>query len=129
MDEVLYTATIHGQPITKKNSQRIVTIHNKPRIIPSKAYKDYEYAASVELGITQRLGYTINEPVNVQCTYYMGTKRKADLTNLLEATDDVLVRAGILYDDNYGVIQSHDGSRVLIDRENPRVEIVITRRV
>ena len=55
----------------------------------------------------------------------MPTKRKCDLTNLLEAVDDVLVKHGIVADDNYTIIESHDGSRVLYDKENPRTEIYI----
>ena len=48
-----------------------------------------------------------------------------DLTNLLEAIDDILVSYGVLSDDNFTVIVSHDGSRVYIDKENPRTEITI----
>ena len=37
----------------------------------------------------------------------------------------MLVRAGVLADDHSGIIAAHDGSRVRLDRENPRVEIEI----
>ena len=56
----------------------------------------------------------------------MPTRRRVDLTNLLEATDDILVRAGVLSDDCAAVVAGHDGSRVLLDRKRPRVEITIT---
>ena len=46
---------------------------------------------------------------------------------MLEAIDDIMVKAGLLEDDNYTVIAGHDGSRVLYDRENPRTEVVITK--
>ena len=49
-----------------------------------------------------------------------------DLTNLLEATDDILVKAGVLADDCAAVVAAHAGSRVLLDRQRPRVEIEIT---
>ena len=52
--------------------------------------------------------------------------RKVDLTNLLEAADDALVTAGVLADDNSKIVVSHDGSRVLLDRDKPRTEIYIT---
>ena len=48
-----------------------------------------------------------------------------DLTNLLESIDDVLVRAGVLKDDHSGIIVSHDGSRVLYDKDNPRTVLFI----
>jgi hypothetical protein len=40
---------------------------------------------------------------------------------------DLLVHAGILADDHYGIVQSHDGSRCYYSKENPRTEITITR--
>lgn len=75
--------------------------------------------------IPGRARQKIDLPVNVRCVYYMPTRRRVDLTNLLEATDDVLVRAGVLADDHSGIIAAHDGSRVRMDREWPRVEIEI----
>ena len=56
----------------------------------------------------------------------MPTRRRVDLLNLLEASLDILVDAGILEDDNSSIVVSHDGSRVLYDKENPRAEITIT---
>jgi Holliday junction resolvase RusA-like endonuclease len=57
----------------------------------------------------------------------MPTRRKVDLTNLLEAIDDIMVKAGLLADDNFTIIQSHDGSRVFYDPENPRTVVCITK--
>ena len=56
----------------------------------------------------------------------MDTKRKVDLNNLLEALTDVLVKHKVLEDDNSTIVVSHDGSRVLYDKENPRTEVEIT---
>ena len=111
-------------PITKKNSQQIVFNKStgKPFIIPSKQYKEYEKNA---LWFIPKNIY-IAKPVNIKCLFYMPTKRRCDLTNLLEAIDDILVKAGLLEDDNYLIIQSHDGSRVFVDKSNPRTEIEIT---
>jgi len=63
----------------------------------------------------------------VQCVYYMKTRRKVDLPNLLNATDDILVKAGVVADDNCTIVATHDGSRVDYDKENPRVDITITK--
>ena len=57
----------------------------------------------------------------------MPTRAKCDLTNHLEAIDDIMVKAGLLADDNFTVVESHDGSRVLYDKERPRTEIIITK--
>lgn len=68
----------------------------------------------------------IGVKVNLKGTFYMPTKRRVDLVNLLEALQDILVLAGVLVDDNSEIVVSTDGSRVLLDRENPRTEIEIT---
>ena len=117
--------TIPLAPISKKNSQRIFRPNGTNRIVvaPSEAYKKYEAAAAVFIPRSVH----INEPVNIKCLFYMPTRRKCDLTNLLEAIDDVLVKTGLLADDNYTIIESHDGSRVYYDKENPRTEIYITK--
>ena len=114
---------IHGCPRTKKNSAMIAkTRTGRPFILPSKQYREYEQRALSQLGFLTK---PIDYPVNVKCIYYMETRRKVDLVNLLEATDDILVKAGILADDNSQIVVSHDGSRVLHDKESPRVEILI----
>lgn len=119
--------TIHGNPISKKNSGRILVNKKtgKPFIYPSKQYEQYEADAGWAFSgaDTER---KINVPVNVKCLYYMKTKRKVDLVNLLEATNDILTTYGIIEDDNSTIVVSHDGSRVYYDKENPRTEIIIT---
>ena len=116
--------TIPIAPVSKKNSQQILTNKATGRsfISPSKVYKDYEKAA---LWYVPRKGLKIDYPVSVKCLFYMPTLRPCDLTNLCEAVDDVLVEAGLIADDNYTIINNHDGSRVLYDKENPRTEIYI----
>lgn len=116
--------TIQGAPVTKKNSQRILLTKNgRPFIAPSKQYQKYEKVATAQ--IPTPLRKAISDPVNIRYLFFMPTKRRVDLSNLIEAVDDILVKAGVLEDDNYKIVQSHDGSRVLHDKENPRTEITI----
>jgi Holliday junction resolvase RusA-like endonuclease len=122
--------TIPLAPISKKNSQRIMINRatGKPFIMPSAQYKQYERDAALFIPkLAGWRGAGINEPVNVQCLFYMPTRRKVDLTNLLEAIDDVMVKTGLLADDNSEIVKSHDGSRVLYDKARPRTEIIITK--
>ena len=115
---------IPGDPRTKKNSQQIRRRGDRHWIAPSDAYR--QYAADCVLQIPSIARLHIDKPVNVQCVYHMATRRKVDLVNLLEATLDILVEAGVLADDNSRIAASHDGSRVQYDRERPGVEIIIT---
>lgn len=117
--------TIHGTPVTKKNSQRILVnkATGRPFIMPSQQYKDYEKLALMQIRRTPEM--PISTPVNVRCVYYMPTRRKADLCNLLEATCDILTSAGAIADDNSAIVAGHDGSRVMYDKADPRVEICL----
>lgn len=124
MSEVICKFTVPVAPITKKNSQRIVKIGNRPCIMPSEKYKEYESAA---LWFIPKRGVPIDFPVTVSCVFYMPTRRACDLTNLLEAIDDIMVKAGLLKDDNYNIIASHDLSRVQYDKANPRTEVIISK--
>lgn len=109
-------------PITKKNSQQIVLVKGRPMIIPSKYYKQYEKECRAFLK-----PLNINYPINIECVYYMPTRRRVDITNLLSATHDVLVKYQVIEDDNSKIVYSVDGSRVFYDKINPRTEIRITK--
>ena len=117
--------TILGKPITKKNSQQIVTNKaGRPFIIPSKQFKQYQ---KLFLSQVRYKGEPIDVPVNVQAIYYMPTRHRVDITNLMNATHDLLVDAKVIIDDNSKIVKSVDGSRVKYDKNNPRVEIKITK--
>lgn len=115
---------INIAPRTKKNSQQIIMVKNRPMIIPSKLYKQYEKDCKPFI---PKIEKPIDYPINLKCVYYMPTKRRVDLNNLLEATTDMLVHYKYLEDDNSKIVFSHDGSKVLYDKDNPRTEIEVSR--
>lgn len=114
--------TIQLPPRTKKNSQQLIMIGGRPRIVPSKLYKQYEKDCGVFMPHIE----TIDKPVNVQAVYYMPSRRRVDLCNLHEALCDVLVHYGVVADDNSKIIATMDGSRVEYDKDNPRTEVIIS---
>jgi Holliday junction resolvase RusA-like endonuclease len=128
MGDQMLKFTIPIAPITKKNHQQIMfnRATGKPFVMPSKEYREYEHEAIWYLPrATEETRFAKN--LNIKATFYMPTRRKCDLTNLLEALDDVLVKSGLLADDNYTIIAGHDGSRVQYDKENLRTEVIIER--
>lgn len=115
--------TLYGDPRTKKNSARILQGRGGRRFVaPSAAFEDYQTSCLWQICTPPE---PISARVNVRCVYYMATRRKVDLANLIEATCDILVTAGVLADDNSRIAAAHDGSRVDYDKQNPRVEIWI----
>lgn len=120
----MYKIVIPGRPYTKKNSPRILrnSRTGRPFVKPSANYEKYEKEAGKYIPYKFLL---LNRPLRVKCLYYMPTRHKVDLANLLEATCDILVHYGMIEDDNARIVASHDGSRVFYDPENPRAEIYI----
>lgn len=125
--------TIPLDPRTKKNHQMIAGAgarcprcgkFQKQFIRQGSAHGEYQKAA--RWYVRPKPVAPIEEPVNVQCIFYMQTRRKVDTLNLLATVDDLLVEEGILKDDCAAIVVSHDGSRVRYDKENPRTEITIT---
>ena len=116
--------TIPIPPRTKKNSSRIVFAKNRRIIIPSELYKKFENDSKPFI---PSLDSPIDYPINLKCVYYMPSKRRVDLSNLISATSDILVKHKLILDDNRNIIAAYDGSRVLYDKNCPRTEITITK--
>ena len=108
----------------KKNSQRIIYNKrtNRPMIIQSEQYKEFEQACGYYL---RRYTYRIKNPINLKCTFYFPDRRKRDTVNMLEAIQDILVKYKVIDDDNYNIVASLDGTRCIYekDREETIIEI------
>lgn len=121
--------TIPVKPRTKKNHSQLVTLRNGRQImLPSKAYKEFEEEIEnwYEISDKEIKQLHITKPINLKCIFYKDKNFKSDLSGYLQAIQDALVHVGMIEDDNHYIIQSLDGSRVFLDRENPRIEVEIT---
>lgn len=121
--------TIPLNPVPKKNNPQIAINPKtkRPFILPSKKYKEYENTC-LSL-IPREARQNVDYPVNVKAVFYRSTAHRVDKVNLEEALHDILVKAGVLSDDSAispSVVVSTDGSRVYLDRKNPRTEVEIT---
>ena len=112
-------------PRTKKNSQQVFVKNGRIINIPSKLYKQFENECLKV--IPSKYRQNIDYPINIKAIFYTESRRRIDLTNLLEALDDMLVKASVIEDDCRDIVVSHDGSRVYWDKQNPRIEVGITK--
>lgn len=114
-------------PRSKKNSQEIVfnrkTGHRM--VIQNKRYTEFEKECKKHIPVLREP--PINYPINLQCKFYVCDARKRDIANYLEAIQDILVKYGILEDDNYNIVSSLNGCSMAIDRDKPRIEIIIEK--
>ena len=124
--------TIDGQPMSKKRNWVPVCGRGRPRIMLTKAYKDWEKGVVDQLWV-QRVQYQasmvgpfepITEPVLVEFHFFIKGFREIDLSNLYQGPEDALEAAGILHNDK--VIAGHDGSRRHPGVSNPHITITIT---
>ena len=100
----------------KKNSQQIFINKKtgKRFITQSDKYKQFEKECWFYLKKYQ--GLSLDKPINIRCLFFVPDKRKRDLINLEEAMADILVKYGVIKDDNYNIIQSWDGSRIIYEK-------------
>lgn len=112
-------------PVTKKNHGQIIMCKGHPIMLPSKPYIEYEKKCKQYM---PKLDQPIDYPITLKCTFYMQTRRKCDITNLLQAICDIMVKYKVISDDNYNVIASFDGTRAYYDKENPRTIVEIRKK-
>ena len=125
---------IKGAPRTKKNHQKIAgsfekcPVCHKPvkQWIVQSAFHD-EYAELAGWQLRPKPVKPIDYPINIKYLFYLDVDRVVDDLNLCACADDLLVKNGIIQDDNRRIVQGHDGTRSFVDRDNPRTEIYITR--
>lgn len=125
-------------PRTKKNSAQLIPGLGRPLLVPSEAYRKWEKGARrslrAALEALEQLGQAgIAFPVNVAALIYRD-RNVGDANGFYQAIGDALhlnlepdkekPARRILADDRW--IESWDGSRRLIDRQYPRVEVTIT---
>ena len=119
----IVTFFIPGRPATKKTGQRIVKCGKFHKILPSKAYEEYEEYCLIWL---KRIKERFTGKVKVSAVYTMPDRRSwPDLVGLMQATGDILERAGIIENDRD--IVSWDGSYIedKTSKENTGVRILI----
>jgi len=106
-------------PGVSKNGKRFT------RIVPSEAYRVWLKSAMPQLLILKMkmVCIPIAMPVNAAALFYRDALT-GDAVGYYQGLADALEEAGILIDDKF--IVQWDGSRLLKDRENPRIELTIT---
>jgi len=128
--------TIYGNPIVKKNTRPVYVnkATGKRFIGKSKRLKEYENNSVMQLKKFKRLYYKLNSsgevvddfpisnPIQVMYKFYRGTRHKVDTSNLIEAPQDCLIKAGIISDDS--IIKKITAEK-FYDKDNPRTEIEI----
>ncbi len=124
MPESLLSFTLSGPPRTKKNHNRLF----RGRLLPSKAFAEWNDSAQMQLaGVRGRVPVSllpIHSEVNCRAVFYRQAN-VGDAVGFYQALGDALEEGRIVVNDRQ--IVSWDGSRILKDAANPRVEVTLSR--
>lgn len=119
--------TVCGAPRTKKTSNRLVHAGGRARVLPSKAWTKWTKTAFIGTQYSRDVAFRVTEvadrPYNCRAIFYRDAKR-GDAVGYYQGLADLLEKRGIISNDKWLV--SWDGSRLEIDRDNPRVEVELT---
>lgn len=110
----------------KKNHQSIIynSKIKRPMIIQSERYRKFERECGYFL---KKYEMNINTPINLKCIFIVPNKYKRDVVNLLNAIQDVLVKYKVIEDDNYNIVKSVDGSRIIYEKGVEKTIIEISK--
>lgn len=124
------TLVIPGAPRTKKTHSRVVRAGygrgGKIRVIPSEQWCAWAEAATLELAKIKRrmpVAFPLRQDFNCTALFYRDANR-GDAVGYYQGLADLLQEAKVLADDVQ--IVHWDGSRLLKDADNPRVEVTLT---
>lgn len=110
----LFSVDIYGKPVVLKNSKKICRTRSGKSFIKSN---DRVVAWSEEAVALCRVEHGGKPPLKgklwMKCTFWLAAQEDSaaipDLSNLYQAPEDVLQKAGVIEDDRQ--IESHDKSR------------------
>lgn len=132
VEELILSYTIELDTRTKKNHMTIAgtgpkcpKCGKKARQFVRQGRANTEYSMQAAHFLMPRPKKPLEGPVHLVYKVYTQTKRVVDDLNLYASLDDILVKEGVLKDDNRNIIRSRDRSRVHYDKERPRAEIYI----
>ena len=117
------TFRIYRAPRSKKNGARIVT-RPHPRLLPSKAWVEWLDNCRFDGPEPNTIPLWRGGVCNCMALFYVDSMRHVDANNLYSGLADLLQHHGVVDDDK--CIIAWDGSRVYLDRKNPRTVVTLT---
>ena len=109
---------IYGEPASKANSRKLVTIRGRPAFIKSKKARDYVAMFDKQCPVLQEL---LEGDLSVTITIFYATRRPdLDESVILDCMQDKI------YKNDRQVKEKH--IHWGLDRDNPRAEITVTEK-
>ena len=109
---------IYGQPPSKSNAYRIITIHGHGSLAKTAATKKYEESFFMQCSLRNA---NIDKRFMLDMDVYFASDRP-DLDNALKVVEDCLQQCKAIKNDR---LCAEIHARKFIDKENPRIEFKI----
>ena len=120
--------TITGRVPSKKNSTISFVRNGRMFHMPSNQYRDWHKDASKQIMSMGKVWPELPiKRADITMWFYWPDRRKADISNKTESIMDLLVDNGILEDDNWEIVPFLNLYSGGIDKNNPRVEVSISK--
>ena len=119
--EIVTSIVFPGRVPPKKNSKRWVRARGRQFLLPSQSYQDWENSELPSFANAPKL----YPPYRLEAKIYAPDFRNCDLTNLIESVNDLLVKTGMLEDDNWFGLTEVSLKFAEVDPLTPRVEVLI----
>lgn len=113
---------IYGQPPSKSNAYKIITIAGHASLAKTKATKDYEQSFYMQCPLRNK---KINRRFKLQLDVYFSSDRP-DLDNALKAVLDCLQACNAISNDR---LCSEIVARKLIDKTEPRIVCLLEQEI
>jgi hypothetical protein len=113
---------LYGPPRTKKTHNRVVFRKGRPKVLPSAAWCAWLDALR-ETGQLPAVEMLPARPYNCRALFWRD-RDAGDSQGFYQGLADVLQEGGVVPDDKWLV--AWNGSRLLVDRACPRVEVTLT---
>ena len=119
---LMFECWIPGRPPSKKNTKKVVRRYGRTTVIYSKQFREWEQNALVYLK-QAAIGYEVIDcPLEIKLIFHFRNhKNEADVSNLVEAPQDALTKAGVITDDK--IIQVVHAQKVFEGREGISIEL------
>ena len=97
---LLYKIFIPGRPPSKKNTKKVIRRHGRTFVLYSKPFREWEETALAYLKGSVVLKEPLSCPLEIKLVFQFNDRRReADVSNLVEAPQDALTKAGVITDD------------------------------
>jgi Holliday junction resolvase RusA-like endonuclease len=115
----------YGRVPSKKNGKTWVKRGNRRFLVPSQEYTNWESSEVARLKALH--GSPMLEKYSLELSIFLPSASVRDVDNILTSIQDCLKAAGVIKDDRWTMmVHPPKLNQPVIDRVNPRVEVVIS---